>query len=291
MNVMLKGLLASVVLVVGAGAVDNASAQAVAAAQCEGCSYQQKIEAARSEIDFGGVAVFSLSTGEINSFVIMPDLRIIELPVNPDLADYYAELVYLYQRNGGSLEFKVPIDVIASDMSAASRATLRVQSARASATGHDLPENAYEAISNSSKMNNVHAWMETKFPSFIAGGQSVIRVFNPAVWLGSKSSQVYVRLEFHDKTTVLITYNYDSKMWERIPNSARDGHNNSIPEKREDFAGDGYREYNFQGPPSTDLQNFLVWAHQNGIPVSGPVSHTRFACSSAGGGPVQCVAY
>lgn len=288
---MLKGLLASVVLVVGAGAIGDASAQAVAAAQCEGCSYQQKIEAARGEVDFGGVAVFSLSTGEINSFVISPNLTITEVPVRAELADYYAELVYLYQRNGGSLEFKVPIDVIRSDMSAASGRAFRAQSAQAAASDYDLPENAYEAISNSSKMNNVHAWMETKLPSFIAGGQSVIRVFNPAVWLGSKSSQVYVRLEFHDQSTVLITYNYDSKMWERVPNSARDGHNNSIPEKREDFAGGGYREYNFQGPPSTDIQNFLVWAHQNGIPISGSVSHTRLACSSAGGGAVQCVAY
>lgn len=53
---MLKAILASVSLMLAGTQV--VAAQEVAAALCEGCSFEQMKGAARSEIDFGGVAVF-----------------------------------------------------------------------------------------------------------------------------------------------------------------------------------------------------------------------------------------
>lgn len=268
---------------------EDSAAQAVASVQCERCSQHQRVEAALAEIDIGGVSVFSLSTREIHSYVVTPDRQVHEIGVNAELAAYYSELSWLYHHNGGSLEFRVPSHVIAQGLKGidvleqGNEGKLALRQA-------DIPENAYEAIASPSKMNNVHEWMRWKLPSFIAGGQSVVRVFNPAAWLNAKSSQVVVRLEFPDQSSMLITYNYDSKLWERIPNSGRDGHNNNIPEGLQDFAGGGYREYNFAGPPATDLQNFLWWAHSNGVHISGSTGKSRFACTSAGG-QVNCVAY
>ena len=277
------------VLLLTAATTENSAAQAVASVQCEQCSQHQRVEAALSEIDIGGVSVFSLSTREIHSYVVTPDQQVHEIGVNAELAAYYSELSWLYHHNGGSLEFRVPSHVIAQGLKGndvveqGEGESLLLRQA-------DIPENAYETISNPSKMNNVHEWMRWKLPSFIAGGQSVVRVFNPATWLNGKSSQVVVRLEFPDQSSMLITYNYETKLWERIPNSGRDGHNNSIPEGLQGFAGGGYQEYNFQGPPVSDLQNFLVWAHLHGVQISGSTGKQRFACSSTGE-QVRCVAF
>ena len=279
----------AVILLLMVATTEDSAAQAVASVQCERCSQHQRVEATLSEIDIGGVSVFSLSTREIHSYVVTPDRQVHEIGVNAELAAYYSELSWLYHHNGGTLEFRVPSHVIAQglkgsdfvDHSGGDKLAFRQP---------DIPENAYETISSPSKMNNVHEWMRWKLPSFIAGGQSVVRVFNPATWLNAKASQVVVRLEFPDQSSMLITYNYDSKLWERIPNSGRDGHNNNIPEGLQDFAGGGYQEYNFAGPPATDLQNFLWWAHSNGVHISGSTGKHRFACTSAGG-QVNCVAY
>jgi hypothetical protein len=287
---IVRGLLvAFLVVFCVAGIAGTASAQAVASVQCEACSPQQKQDVARQEVDVGGVAVFSLSTGELNSFVVMPDRQVLEVPANPELAAFFGELLTLYRQNGGSLEIRVPAHVVAAGRRAAD-SDWQGRWGDSVVRQLDIPENAYEAVANPAKMNNVHEWMRWKLPSFIAGGQSFVRLFNPGAWLNAKSSQVIVRLEFADQSSMLITYNYETHLWERIPDSGRDGHNNHIPETAQGFAGGGYREYEFEGPPTTDLQNFVLWAHLNGIEISGSTGKKRFACSSAGD-QVRCVAF
>ncbi|CAM4283980.1 hypothetical protein CR156_06735 [Stenotrophomonas lactitubi] len=278
-----KAIFASVIFFASTGA---ASAQAVAAAQCEGCSDQQMQEAARGEIDFGPVSVFSLSTGDIRSYLIMPNLKMSEIATPADLAEYYAQLVYLYQSNGNSLEFRVTVNQLfgAGQISA--------RSARvAAAAATEYPQSAYEALADSSKMNSIHEMMRWKYPSLIAGANSVYRVFNPVAWLNPQSAQVTVRLEFPDQSSMMITYNYGTKLWEKMPNTARDAHNNSIPEDTSAFAGGGVREYNFNGAPSSDLVNFLYWADRHGIHVSGATRRDRLACSIVVGGTTRCVSF
>ncbi|MEN5207472.1 hypothetical protein ABE493_05000 [Stenotrophomonas terrae] len=260
------------------GFLQSADAQEWPAAQCESCSSQQMQAAARSEIDFGAVAVFSLSTADLKTYVITGNLELHESTPPAALDDYFADLIAVYQANGNSLRVHVDIADLAI-IQASSSARSATPAAQA-----EFPESAWEAINNSAKMNNLLDDMDYRWPALIAGGNSVLRVLNPYTWLKSDGAQVTVELGFGDGSSMEIFYNVKTKRWEEDSNSAKDAHNNSIPRSNDDFAKGGYREYEFNGPPATDLQNFLIEAQRRGIPITGPIGPSfRIGCASANG--------
>ncbi|AMJ55653.1 MULTISPECIES: hypothetical protein [Stenotrophomonas] len=75
------------------GFLQSADAQEWPAAQCESCSPQQMQAAARSEIDFGAVAVFSLSTADLKTYVITGNLELHESTPPAALDDYFVDLI------------------------------------------------------------------------------------------------------------------------------------------------------------------------------------------------------
>lgn len=260
------------------GCLQSAEAQEWPAAQCEGCSPQQMQAAARTEVDFGPVAVFSLSTADLKTYVINGNLELYESIPPAALDDYFVDLIAVYQANGNSL--RVHVDIADLAITPASNVARTVgPTAQA-----EFPESAWEAINNSAKMNNLLDDMNYRWPTLIAGGNSVLRVLNPYTWLKSDGAQVTVELGFGDGSSMEIFYNVKTKRWEEDPSSAKDAHNNSIPRSNGDFAGGGYREYEFNGPPAADLQNFLIEAQRRGIPVTGPIGTSfRIGCASANG--------
>lgn len=182
------------------GCLQSAEAQEWPAAQCEGCSPQQMQAAARTEVDFGPVAVFSLSTADLKTYVINGNLELYESIPPAALDDYFADLIAVYQANGNPLRVHM-----------------------------DIADLAFIPASN------------------------VARTVGPTA-----------QAEFPESA------------WEAI--------NNPIPRSNGDFAGGGYREYEFNGPPAADLQNFLIEAQRRGIPVTGPIGTSfRISCASANG--------
>jgi len=229
--------------------------------------------AASAEIDFGGIIVFSLSTGDIENVIITPTGKIYQGRITDDMAAYFTELVWLYRNNGNSLTFTYSLP----------SSTDVVGRSWTSRTTKELPMSAYEALSNSSKMNNLIVHMHSRYPSLIAGANSVFRVFNPVTWLKSDAASVRVEVRFPDGTRLEVVYNNEKNNWERVPNSAKDAHNNSIPETREEFAEGGYQEYEFRGHPDTDLISFINWATMHGITITGPMMDRVIACTSVEG--------
>lgn len=251
----------------------SANAQGLHAIPCEGCSLQEMRRAASAEIDFGGIIVFSLSTGDIENVIITPTGRIHQGRITDEMAAYFTELVWLYRNNGNSLKFSYSLPSSAN----------AIKRSGASAAGKELPMSAYEALSNSSRMNNLLDHMHNRYPSIIAGANSVFRVFNPVTWLNSNAASVRVEVRFPDGTRLEVVYSYKKNKWERVPNSAKDAHNNSIPETREEFAERGYQEYEFRAPPDTDLINFVNWATVHGITMTGSIVERVIACTNVEG--------
>lgn len=252
----------------------DAKARGLHAIPCEGCSLQQMRKAAAAEIDFGGVIVFSLSTGDIENVVITPTGAIHQGRISDGMVAYFTELVWLYRNNGNSLTFSYALP---SSTAAAARAHPGMT------TGKELPMSAYDALGNSSKMNNLLDYMHGRYPSIIAGANNVLRVFNPVTWLDSEATKVRVEVRFPDGTKMEVAYNYEKNGWERVPHSAKDAHNNSIPKTRDDFADGGYQAYEFRGHPDTDLISFIDWATLHGITVTGSMMNRVIACTSVAG--------
>lgn len=178
-----------------------AAAQGLHAIPCEGCSLQEMRKAAATEIDFGGIIVFSLSTGDIENVIITPAGKIHQGRITDDMAAYFTELVWLYRNNGNSLTF---IYSLPSSIGPTKRSEI-------SRTGEDLPMSAYEALSNSSKMNYLVDHMHSRYPSLLAGANSVFRVFNPVTWLKSDAASVRVEVRFPDGTRLQVVYDYEKK--------------------------------------------------------------------------------
>lgn len=260
--------------------LSSAKAQSLYAIPCEGCSLQEMRKAAAAEIDFGGIIVFSLSTGDIENVIITPTGRVHQGRITDEMAAYFTELVWLYRNNGNSLIFSYSLPSSAD----------AIRRGVASAAGKELPMSAYDALGNSSRMNNLLDHMHSRYPSIIAGANSVFRVFNPVTWLNSHAASVRVEVRFPDGTRLEVVYSYEKNKWERVPNSAKDAHNNSIPETREEFAEGGYQEYEFRGHPDTDLISFINWATRHGITITGPMMDRVIACTSVEG-HIRCSSF
>ncbi|MFN6509369.1 hypothetical protein [Xanthomonas translucens] len=226
--------------------------------RCDTClSEQQFQDLAMDSVDVGGVVIYNLPAGEIRKYIVVPpDRRLMEVPVEPELAEYFVNLVGLYRANGNSLEKDYAVT-----MASAARAAMS-----AAADGTPKPANAYEAIHDSAKMNNLLAETQSSWQTLYAGANYLAGLINPRTWISGKDATVILNYRLADGSTVQAYYDYGAHSWKRLEGSARDAHNNSIPEKKEDMVKNGYQTYNFQGPPATDLGGFINHVINMGIP-------------------------
>ncbi|KAF1016315.1 MAG: hypothetical protein GAK31_01806 [Stenotrophomonas maltophilia] len=251
---------------------------------CEGCTLQQMQDAARGEVDVGGVAVYSLSTGEIRSFVITN--RIQEIPVSPQIEDYFIALVRFWNQNGRSLEMHFDLasatwNFESGGMARSAMAHARV--ARASASPEKpLPSSAYEAIQSPARMNNmldlIGASMNSK--GYLAYNTFINSVKTPIFTVDA--GQPVEVIHFADGSLLKATYNLNVKGWESIPGTGRDIHNNPIPEKREDVVKDNRpMVYEFPGDiGSPAYMDFSQQAFYLGINISFKSGDRQVICTS-----------
>lgn len=252
----------------------NASAGEINSAACEVCSEQQMQDLAKKHPKaFEGVYIFSLKSGELRryrlEFVNWHETKLKEKATEPVVEDYFLALLQAYRGNNNSLIFKV-----------------KVSAANQSGSNNppNMPYSAYEMLNDSSKMNVLMNFSYGKFTTYLAMVYDASKILNPSAWFKPSEAAFTMEISFPDSTKVTVQWDSASKQWKYVPGSARDGHNNSIPETKADFARGGYREYNFIGAPASDLNSFLNQAARNGIPVAnGGAPRHGLACSSANG--------
>lgn len=237
---------------------------------CNNClSEQQFQDTALLAVDTGGVVIYNLPAGEIRRYIVVPpDRRVMEVPVEPELAEYFVNLVGLFRANGNSLEKDYEVS-----MASAARTMVR-----AAADGTPKPANAYEAIHDSAKMNNLLAETQFSWQTMYAGANYLAGLIHPRTWISGKEATMVINYRLADGSKVQGYYDYGAHAWKRLEGSARDAHNNSIPEKKEDMVKNGYQTYNFQGPPATDLGGFINHTINMGIPSNIPPDSEYVIC-------------
>jgi len=245
------------------------------AVACEGCSVQQMRELADVELDIGGVIIYSLSTANMISIIKTPQGVIHDGPISAELEYYFDDLVGLYQANGNSLDYY--INLADAPVSSAGN--------QSKSQPPNLPTSATDALASSSRMNNLRNYLYSTYVGYIAGAHTFLRPFNPVTWFNPDFGLIRTQVEFPDGSSMMFYFDpasTDLSQWTHAPGTSRDANNNSIPETADEFAGGGYREYDFGGLPSSSVEDWLNWAGKNQIPVTGSQSG-RMGCTSAGG--------
>lgn len=258
----------------------NAQNSELANVACEGCSLQQMEQAALSEIDVGGVVVFSVSTGDIRKFIITWDRSLHEAPIDQPLEDYFVALVRFWHENGGTLEMNYYVSSSSWDTSArvASSTAGRSASLRSDAP---VPTTIYEALQNPAKMNTV---MERLDASWAARGYLAYNTFANSVvlkFLNAEAGQPVAVLNFSDGSRSKATYDLNEKTWKPIPGTGRDVHGNFVPEKKEDFVKEGQPTvYEFPGGwASNAYMDFSRYAFDYGIRLDFREGDTSMICT------------
>jgi hypothetical protein len=263
----------------------NVSAQQaqLAGVACEGCTFEQMQERARSEIDIGGVVVFSVSTGDIRKFIITWDTSIIEAPIDRDLEDYFVALVRFWHENGQSLEmnYDVATDTWLLPQGAARARSVGRYTARASAE-QPVPGSVYEALQSPARMNNA---IDRLNASWIARGYVAHMTFINSIKgpiLAGDGGRPVTTMNFADGSKIKAAYDKDMKSWAPIPGSGRDLHGNTVPQKKEDFAKDGQPTvYEFPGGITSDAyMDFSRYAFDMGIRLDFTPGDIQMICTS-----------
>lgn len=155
--------------------------------------------------------------------------------------------------------------------------------------------NGYDVVGSGVDRNRVSDAIAND-PRFIF--TSTMASFGRALRLGgivTPDVALTVTVSFPDNSNVIYSnviyqFNWDTKKWEYVEDSARDSHNNSIPESRNDFVngGVGSGEFDFSGGSSSDFEDFLRRASAYGISVTG--GRDRIGCVQVASGQIHCSA-
>lgn len=248
---------------------------------CEGCSLQQMEQVALSEIDVGGVVVFSVSTGNIRKFIITWDRTVHEAPIDRPLEDYFVALVRFWHENGRSLEMNYYVSSSSWDANAQVANTSVGSRPVALWSDVAVPETVYEALQSPAKMNAV---IERLDASWSARGYLAYNTFANSVvlkFLNAEAGQPVVVLNFSDGSRSKATYDSNTKTWAPIPGTGRDVHGNIIPEKKEDFVKQGQPTvYEFPGGwTSNAYMDFSRYAFDYGIRLDFREGDTSMICT------------
>jgi hypothetical protein len=248
---------------------------------CEGCSPQQMEDAARAEVDVGGVVVFSVSTGDIRKFIITWDQTLIEAPIDQPLENYFVALVRFWNENGRSLEINYYVDTGAWVTDGRLLRTPAAPLGPAAARSEEVsPGTVYEALQSPARMDSVVNRLNA---SWEARAHVAFNTFDnsaPFKLLSVEAGQPVAVLNYPDGSKSRATYDVNLKSWKPIPGTGRDMHGNYVPEKREDFVKDGEPTvYEFPGGWTSDAYlDFSRYAFEFGIVSNFREGDTSMVC-------------
>ena len=165
------------------------------------------------------------------------------------MLDEYAAILAFYRGNGNSLHG--PVTASASSVNGGS-------------------VNAYDVVGSSQDRNRVSDVLANNprmiFTSVMSSYGRVIRLAN----IATPDVPLTVAVTFPDNSHVVYQFNWATKKWEYVANSAVDSHGNSIPETAIDFTNGGAGgSYNFSGVGNpNDVEDFINRANAAGVSIS-----------------------
>lgn len=257
----------------------ESDASPIYAAECDGCSTQQKMQLALGVLQDGEVDeiyVYSLAPFGLTRYAVEVEMGIhlpIPLPNEPQVQGFFNALHEFYVANGNSLTIQW-------------RADIGLEGVGASAISSSTSQEAvgiYEFVQTPAlhlRANNQLRW---SFSSAQATLFSALNNFSlPHLRF---DRDIFVRVELHDGH-VYMKYNYGLRFFEVLPETARDSSGNKVPLKRSDFVVNGNTTiYIFDGPKGgADYINFIHQAWLAGVPINGAGgAGSSIACVEAGG--------
>ena len=159
------------------------------------------------------------------------------------------------------------------------------------AAAGQVPPSAYDAIASPSYDLVISSYVEGSMAGAINSyqqGASVIPILNG---FSPAAVPLSARVKFADGTWARYIWKPETKLWTRVPGSARDNFGNIIPETIQDVTAGGYREYRFGQGSNSDMTQFTNRLSQMGISIGiggGVGTNFKIGCSSAGNGPPIC---
>ncbi|AAM36367.1 hypothetical protein XAC1497 [Xanthomonas citri pv. citri str. 306] len=203
----------------------------------------------------------------------------INSPLEPQVGQFISA-IHAQMPPGGQV-------VLGSSAAATSASRSRISAAAAA----DYPQSAYEAIASPSYDVVIHNRVEGSLAGAINSYQQGLLAMPLIKGFNAAAVPISVRVVFADGTTARYIWKPETKMWTRIPGTARDNFNNIIPETVQDITGGGYREYVFGQGSSNDLTQFTARLTHMGVPVGtagGTGNRVKIGCSSVNNGPPIC---
>lgn len=259
----MKSFMLAVLAFLGGVYSMPSSSQPIYMLQCDGCSMQQMGQLVSDTIQYDGVPfdydfyVYSLSPFVAQRFGVERELGFnltYPLATDSQFSVFLDALQGLAESNGNSLEFYLDMRTDAGSASG-----FRIFS--------DSKVGVYDYLRSPAIQSQVSDRVNQGFAGAQAAWLAILSSFTSPVLNFERS--VTARIVFKDGVAY-VKYNFDTRQFEFIPNSARDSNGNTIPMTAADFADGGYKQYYFEGPGGAqDLANFLYQAQLLGIPVVG----------------------
>ncbi|WP_312320804.1 hypothetical protein [Stenotrophomonas sp.] len=155
-----------------------------------------------------------------------------------------------------------------------------------------VPESVYDSISTPSRDRAISSEIHKSAARVKQTALDWLKFNNPIPGFNPNAHMPLVRANFADGTYAYYEWDIGTQLWKRKHGSARDVHDNIIPENVKDVAGEGHRIYEFvNGGNTPALAQFLYRLRELGVSVGtapGTGTRTRVACSSAGNEPPVC---
>jgi len=240
------------------GFTGHAAAQDVKAVPCNGCSSQQ-IKSIAKTAGNGDHYYYNLSGGTFVGYYVekldTQGNQYIAVPIQPEqwMLDEWAAILVFYRGNGNSLHG--PVTASASSVGGGS-------------------VNAYDVVGSSQDRNRVSDALANNprmiFTSVMSSYGRVIRLANVA----TPDVDLTVTVNFPDGSHAVYKFNWNTKKWEYVADSAVDSHGNSIPETATDFSNNGAGgSFSFTGPGnSNDVNDFISRAHSAGVSITNGIA-------------------
>ncbi len=130
-----------------------------------------------------------------------------------------------------------------------------------------MPSDVYEAITTSSYDDDIAYWINLNSTGdFYNRAADALQLIS--TWFGSEGLRVYVKFQWQDGSSAMYGWDSVQKTWVRIPNTARDGRKNLIPESKEQLSSKTYLFPNATVGGSDAADDFYdMWNYIKGMEV------------------------
>lgn len=222
-----------------------------------------------------------MQNGVIIKFLVerldTPQRPIVATVYDPEawVIDQFAAIYQFYLENGNSLDGRISIILASSSVGGTSK--------RVVVNNENDKVNSYDIVESSIDRNRLADVLAADpkliFTSVMSSFGRVVRLEG----LATPEIALTVTVELFDRSTVVYKFNYDTKKWEYVADSAKDSNNNSVPESRDDFVNGevGSAEFDFRGGNGNDFEDFVRRASAYGIRIVG--GRGIVTCVSVGG--------